>query len=546
MVATLPLQRPRQRSFDDLGTPLVDATFCVLDLETTGGSPNGGDAITEVGAVKVRGGEVLGTFQTLVNPGTAIPPAITYLTGITQAMVVPAPRIESVLPSLVEFVGNDTVIVGHNVRFDMSFLQAAARQLGYARWGNRVVDTCALARRLVREEVPNLKLGTLAERFRLTHRPSHRALDDALATVDLLHLLLERAGTLGVLALEDLFELPTINGHPQSQKLKLTVDLPRKPGVYLFRDSGGRVLYVGKATDLRSRVRSYFSGDGRRKVDALLRETVRIDHVVTRGPLEAAVLEVRLIHEHVPRFNRRTKTWRRYAYLKLTLDERFPRLSVVRAVRAGDGCVYLGPLSSSGAAKQVAEAIESALPIRRCTKRSTRTPTAAAPCAPAQLGVSACPCSGDVDEATYARIVGDVVRALTADPTLVLDRLDDKMRVLAVQQRFEEAATIRDRASAFARAVARQRRLDGLRRSGRLDVEVPGEERAVLDGGRLVLGDAAELFPALTQTDDERRLADELACVAEWLDRRAGRMRLVSCDGELASPLPRLPTFEPR
>jgi DNA polymerase-3 subunit epsilon len=195
MVATL----PRQRSFDDLGTPLVETTFCVLDLETTGGSANGGDAITEVGAVKVRGGEVLGTFQTLVNPGTAIPPAITYLTGITQAMVVPAPRIDSVLPSLIEFVGNDAVIVGHNVRFDMSFLQAAARQLGYARWGNRVVDTCALARRLVREEVPNLKLGTLAERFRLTHRPSHRALDDALATVDLLHLLLERAGTLGVL-----------------------------------------------------------------------------------------------------------------------------------------------------------------------------------------------------------------------------------------------------------------------------------------------------------------------------------------------------------
>src|SRR6478736_3264319 len=116
-------RRARQRSFDDLGTPLFDVTFCVIDLETTGGSSER-CGITEIGAVKMRGGECLGTFQTLVNPGAAIPPEITVLTGITQAMVLPAPRIETVLPSLLEFVG-DAVIVGHNVRFDIGFLQAA-------------------------------------------------------------------------------------------------------------------------------------------------------------------------------------------------------------------------------------------------------------------------------------------------------------------------------------------------------------------------------------------------------------------------------------
>jgi DNA polymerase III subunit epsilon len=113
----------RQRSFDDLGTPLRDVTFCVLDLETTGGSPNE-CFITEIGAVKVRGGDCLGTFQTLVNPGQAIPPEITVLTGITQAMVTRAPRIESVLPTFLEFIG-DAVVVGHNVRFDLGFLGAA-------------------------------------------------------------------------------------------------------------------------------------------------------------------------------------------------------------------------------------------------------------------------------------------------------------------------------------------------------------------------------------------------------------------------------------
>jgi DNA polymerase-3 subunit epsilon len=104
-----------QRSFDDLGTPLAQVTFCVVDLETTGGSPNE-HAITEIGAVKLRGGECLGTFHTLVNPGSAIPPAITVLTGITEAMVTVAPRIATVLPALVEFVGG-TVLVGHTVGF---------------------------------------------------------------------------------------------------------------------------------------------------------------------------------------------------------------------------------------------------------------------------------------------------------------------------------------------------------------------------------------------------------------------------------------------
>ena len=204
------------------------------------------------------------------------------------------------------------------------------RRHGYARLSQPSVDTCGLARRLVRDEVPNCKLSTLAERFRLGHRPTHRALDDALATGDLLHVLLERAGSLGVLGLDDLLSLPKLAGHPQLAKLRLTDDLPRVPGVYLFRDAGGRVLYVGKASNLRTRVRSYFSGDERRKIGQLLRETHRIDHVVAPGPLEAAVLEVRLIHEHLPRFNRQAKTWRRYAYLKLTLNERFPRLSVVK------------------------------------------------------------------------------------------------------------------------------------------------------------------------------------------------------------------------
>src|SRR5205085_3714441 len=238
---------------------------------------------------------------------------------------------------------------------------------------------------------------------------------------------------LGVLGLDDLLQLPTLKGSAELNKLRLTSRLPRLPGVYLFRGRGGRVLYVGKATNLRARVRSYFSTEQRRKVTQLLREMESVDHIVCAGPLEASVLEVRLIHQHMPPFNRRSKTWRRYAYLKLTLDERFPRLSVVRKVRDGDGALYLGPLPSAGAARLLAEAIETAIPIRRCTAKPPRTPRSA-PCASAQLGVSLCPCAGQVSEAEYGAVVQLLVRCLTLDHYLLLAPLADRMATFGTSE----------------------------------------------------------------------------------------------------------------
>ena len=548
-----------QRSFDDLGCPLRDVTFVVLDLETTGASPET-CAITEVGAVKVRGGEVLGTFQTLVNPGLAIPPAITVLTGITEAMVLPAPKIGDVLGPFTRFVG-DGVIVGHNVAFDLRFLAAAMDAHAYPRFGNTVVDTCALARRLVREEVPNCRLSTLADRFRVGHRPTHRALDDAWATVEVLHALLERAGSIGVLGLDDLVALPRVGAHPQLGKLALANRLPRAPGVYVFRDAGYRPLYVGKAVDLRRRVRSYFTGDDRRKVGALLRELHTIDHIECSSELEASVLEVRMIHELVPRYNRRTKHWRAYAYVKLTLDEPWPRLSVVRQPRASDGCVYVGPVGSVGTARRIATAIEAAVPLRRCTARVPAgvhtAPARDAPCTAAQLGVATCPCAGAVAPEAYRVTVDALVTALTRDPAPLLATLERKLGRLAQQERFEEAAELRDCAAALSRALDRQRRYEAMRAAGHIRLELRDGAWAVIDGGLLcragragVGGAQAELplsGPVAARGEPvPRHLVDELATVIAWLDARGASARLVSCDGGLALPASRWATFEPR
>ena len=549
-----PTTDPIQRSLEDLGTPLADVTFCVVDLETTGLSPSE-CSITEIGAVRFRGGECLGTFQSLVDPGSAVPPSITVLTGITSAMLVDAPRIAEVLPSFLEFLG-DAVVVGHNVRFDLSFLDAALGDTGRPRLSNRSIDTCGLARRLIREEVPDCRLGTLATRLRLEHQPSHRALDDALATGDLLHLLIERAGSLGVTGLDDLLALPTMAGHPQADKLRMTDSLPRSPGVYLFRGRRGEVLYVGRATNLRARVRSYFSTDTRRKTGQMLRETARIDHLACGGTLEAAVLEIRLIHRNEPRFNRQGTTWRRYAYVKLSLGERFPRLSAARTLK-DDGGLYIGPLASTSSARTVIDAIHSVLPLRRCNGRAPHGP-GAGPCVPAQLGLGTCPCSGEVDEDHYARIVARAVTGLTTRPDLLIDPLADRMRALAAEERYEEAEEVRCLAAALAGALRRQNRLGRLRESGRLQVRSPGRGGAEFNDGLLVQawGDEAVGHPTLEFPPASgerpvpgepipRDIADELNCVAAWLDSESHLLRLEHCDGTLAEPLARIPTFRP-
>ena len=213
-----------QSTIKELGRPLVATTFVVLDLETSGGAPHLGAHITEIGAVKVRGGEVLGKFQTFINPGTPIPAFITALTGITDEMVSSSPRIAEAFPVLLEFLGSEseTVFVAHNAPFDLSFLKAAAKGSEY-RWPKfTIIDTAKLARRVLsRDEVPDCKLGTLAEFFNATVRPTHRALDDALATVDVLHALIGRVGSLGIATLE---ELKDFSNHKSSVRTKKELD----------------------------------------------------------------------------------------------------------------------------------------------------------------------------------------------------------------------------------------------------------------------------------------------------------------------------------
>ena len=490
----------------DLAVPLSEVTFCAVDLETTGGSP-AESAITEIGAAKYLGGECVGTFSTLVDPGRPVPRFITHLTGIDDLTVAGAPPIEAAAPALSEFL-QGAVFVAHNARFDFSFVNATFRRLGYEELPPPPVCTARLARRVVWPDVPNVKLRTLAEYLRVAVKPSHRALPDALACAEVLHRLLEAGGRLGILTLGDLHEAVRARSRPHFGKIHLTDHLPHAPGVYVFRNAQGRAVYVGKATDLRARVKSYFYGDPRKKIDDLLAETASVHGIPCDGELRALVLEARLIARDEPKYNRRGKTWRRYAYLRIDVDEAFPRIRVVRDVKRE--AVYLGPFPSTLRATLAKDALEEIFPIRRCTT-PMRAATRFAPCALADLGRCVAPCDGRASPERYGELVRTLIASLST-PGELLEALEQRMLRLAGAERFEEAGLVRDRMHALAEAL-RKRRVDAWLCGGTLSLRDRSETPIELDGGSL---DGGEPVPAPCT----RERADELAAVRSWVLRR--------------------------
>jgi DNA polymerase-3 subunit epsilon len=228
-------------------------------------------------------------------------------------------------------------------------------------------------------------------------------------------------------------------------------------------------------------------------------------------------------------------------------------VAIARRV-AEDGGLYLGPISSSRQARVAIDAIEQASAIRRCTRRSPGRGRLACPtpCTPAQLGVSACPCSGFTSEGDYAAVVEGVRLGLSEQPACLLDPLRDRMLRLAAEERFEEAADVRDRAGALASILERQQRIDTLRRAGRVALTTSDGARLDLSGGRLAASVPSGASPALNLTEPagdtdgplHKSAVDEVLCVSGWLRRNATRLRLEEVEGEWSERAVPLPRFE--
>ena len=543
-----------QPTFADLGTPLSEVTFVVVDLETTG--TRAGDAgITEIGAVKVRGGEVLGEFESLVNAGRPVSAFIARLTGITQAMVSTAPDIDLVLPTFLEWA-HGSVLVAHNAPFDVGFLRAACRERGYEWPGFTVVDTLPLARRVVtKDEATDHKLGTLARVFHAEVDPNHRALADARATVDVLHGLFGRLGSLGVTHLEDLATAGDPVPVEVRRKASLADGLPEAPGVYQFIGPNNEVLYIGTSNNLRKRVRSYFTAAEKRKqITEMVRIAERVNPVVCATPLEAAVRELRLITEHSPRYNRRSKHGDRVYWLRLT-DEAYPRLTVSRELVAG--LPAIGPFGSRITATEAMLAIQQAIPIRQCNQKLSPNPRSpVAPCALGGMGRCCAPCQGGgLADDEYALAVAAASESLTGDPSLVISAHAAKVAEFVAAEQFEAAAVATSRLKTYLNAAAKAQRLLPLARCPELVAAAPtpcgGWEIIIVRYGKLAgVGtcephdDVAAQIRALRATAEQVApatapmpacLPEESHLILNWLE--APGVRLVHAETPWALPI---------
>jgi len=386
---------------------LDEAEFVVFDLETTGLSAER-DRICEFGAVRVRGLEAVDSFQSLVNPGVALPEPVARLTGLREQELRRAPSVSSVLGRFLAFAG-DELLVAHNARFDQRFLERQLLAMHGRRLSEPPLCTAALARRLLEGRLRRVGLASLAHFFGVPTTPCHRALPDAEATAQVLVHLIGIAQELGARRLSDLRVLAAPRRRRVYDKRSLARGAPSRPGVYLFRDRHDQVLYVGRARDLRARLRSYFRSERQRpSVEAAVLALDRIEWRVLGSELEAALEELRLIRELQPPANARGRRREHGVYLR----------------RRGEDFVVskhpgaLGPITSRRRASLAARALASSTP-------------------------------------------DELDRLLQGGP---LPRLRARLSHLAENLRYEEAARLRDRIEALEQIVERLRRLERLRR----------------------------------------------------------------------------------
>ena len=462
--------------------PLDAATFVVFDLETTGLSARTAE-ICEIGAVRIRGLEPAGTFETLVRPGAPLPTAVAALTGIRDAELRCAPPLGAAVRRFLAFAG-DCVLVAHNARFDVGFLDRAVERLDGRRSAAPVLDTVGLARTLLAGRVRRHGLASLAAWLGTSVEPCHRALPDAQATAEILVHLIGLAQERGAETVADLQRLAAPRPRRAHDKRSLAFGAPTLPGVYLFRGPGDQVLYVGKARDLRARLRSYFgSGRQRPAVEAALSALERIEWRVLGSELEAALEELRLIRELRPPGNARGGRPDRYRYLELRGDR------VVVTDEPGP----LGPIRSRRRAELAARALAGATP--------------------------------------------DELDGLAAG--LPLARVRARLARLAEAQRYEDAARMRDRLRALEAVAGGLAALDRLRRA-ELCLLVPAREPGfrqayAVAGGRLAAsrrlplhgGAIVEAAALVAEAGAARRAgtthspeaADELLLVSSFLRR---------------------------
>ena len=426
--------------------------------------------------MRVVGGEQVATFSQLVNPGVHISAMITSITGIDDATVADAPPIDEVLPRFVEFSAG-SVLVAHNARFDLSFLDYELGKLLGCTFQRPALDTLRLARKLCPQQ--RCSLAALAYRFDTKVKPEHRALQDAQATAELLVLFLSWLEEQGMTTLEEVARFCEPGARRNYHKIALTDGLPNAPGVYIMRDAHGHALYIGKAENLRRRTRDHFLQRQAYLARQALELLERIEVVETGSEFNALLLERRLIARHRPHYNSHGTRVPSYQYVKLSAEE-FPRLYATPNLR-DDGAYYAGPFRKASTARRLIECLTSVYPLRTCarlpksaalenvggtttgrgSRRGAGTSAGRAgthSCARADTGACLAPCRRRLN-GEYEDAAALVRRVLEGDGLDVDSRLQERQALMVERLAFEQAARLQRQREALERALRGIRRL---------------------------------------------------------------------------------------
>lgn len=457
--------------------------FVALDVETTGLKPSR-QRMIEVAAIRYRDGEIERSYETLLHPGRGIPEFISKLTTITNEHVRDAPLFADVASELVEFIG-DSLIVGHNVSFDINFVNAELARVDMPPLINERLDTMGLAVRLLRS-LRKPSLDRVASAVGLSPRRVHRAGGDARLTAEVALRLVNEGARQGVTSIDQLKSAATVvTPRPRDDvgRARSVLDrslahaMPKKPGVYLMKNDRDEIIYVGKSKNLRDRVSSYYSQPigYTRKLDGLIEAVVTIDHEVVGSELEALLLESQLIRRYQPRYNTALKRSEHYPYIKVDTTNPWPRIQVARLWK-NDGARYFGPYRNATSARKTVDVINSVLPLRTCTRSFKNARSYGKPCIALDLGTCLGPCTGQADRDQYMQIVQDVLTFLEGRDDTLHKRLIGELEAAATRLDFEKAVRLRKDLRSVTTIIEEQSRLRDAERLHSLLLVLPSAD----------------------------------------------------------------------
>lgn len=411
------------------------------------------------------------------------------MTGIRNEDVVKRPTFDEVLPSLNKFFRGceNMIFTGHNVLFDYNFVKESYRRCENT---NDVkfstLCTAKLARRLCRK-LKSKSLGNLCEYFSINQKNKHRALDDAFATAKLLLIFLEQLNAdYEFDSLDDVLKFQNTRIYTEEKKnpalkrlgIKLK-DIPKSPGVYKFYNKSEELIYIGKAKSLRDRLSSYFrhTAEVTYKLEKILKHVTKLEYELTGSELSALILESRLIKTEKPRFNSALKRHRYHPYLKVDVQNPYPKIEKVHEIE-NDGANYYGPFSSGLTVNRILKEIDEKFNLRKCEYKQLKPSLNHSTCMYYEMNRCKAPCNFTQTKTEYDTEVDRVHNYICSSKSYSIEKVYEKlMLMMAEKNEFERAAFMRDRLNDVKRVMSYQRVITSAINDKKIIIKMDSESR---------------------------------------------------------------------